>query len=41
MNGVLIHSRNAELLAAVRSGDAITSGLADDLWMRLIGDPFS
>jgi hypothetical protein len=34
------HSRNPELLAAVRSGEAMTSGLAGESWTRLIGDTF-
>jgi len=36
-----VHSRNPQLLAAVRSGEALTSGLAAESWTRLIGDTFS
>jgi hypothetical protein len=34
------YSRNPELLAAVRAGEAMTSGLAGESWTRLIGDTF-
>jgi hypothetical protein len=37
----VVHSRNPELLAAVRSGGAITSGFAAESWMRLIGEKFA
>jgi hypothetical protein len=39
-NSAMVHSRDPHLLAAVRAGDAITSGLAGETWMRLIGDIF-
>jgi hypothetical protein len=39
-NAAMVHSRNAELIAAVRAGDAITSGLAAETWTRLVGDTF-
>ena len=35
-----VHSRDRELLAAIRTGDAVTSGLAAESWSRLIGDSF-
>jgi len=34
------HSRDRALLAAIRAGDAVTSGLAAESWTRLIGDSF-
>jgi hypothetical protein len=34
------HSRDAELLAAIRAGDSLTSGLAAESWTRLNGDSF-
>ena len=37
----MAHSRDPELMAAVRSGDAITSGLAAESWMRHVSDRFS
>jgi hypothetical protein len=39
-NSAAVHSRDPELLAAVRSGAALTSGLAGETWTRLIGDRF-
>lgn len=39
-HSAVVHSRNADLLAAVRSGSALTSGLATESWMRLIGEKF-
>lgn len=35
-----VHSRNPELLEAVRSGDAVTSGFAAESWTKLIGEEF-
>jgi hypothetical protein len=34
------HSRDRDLIAAIRAGDALTSGLAAESWTRLIGDTF-
>jgi len=31
-----MHSKNAELLAAIRAGDALVTGLAGETWARLI-----
>src|SRR5262249_55304529 len=35
------HSADAELMAAIRAGDALTIGLAGEAWSRLIGDTFN
>jgi hypothetical protein len=39
-HSAVAHSRDRELLAAIRAGDAVTSGLAAESWTRLIGDSF-
>lgn len=39
-HSAMVHSRNPELLVAVRSGGAITSGFAAEAWLRLSGDRF-
>ena len=38
---MVVHSRNAELLAALRTGNALITGLAAEAWTRLIGDDFT
>jgi hypothetical protein len=40
-HSAVAHSRDRELLAAIRAGDALTSGLAAESWTRLIGDSFA
>jgi hypothetical protein len=40
-SATVVHSHNAELVAAVRSGEALVTGLAGDAWTRLIGDTFT
>lgn len=40
-HSAVAHSRDRDLLAAIRSGDALTSGLAAESWTRLIGDAFA
>jgi hypothetical protein len=40
-NSAVAHSRNPELLAAIRSGESLTVGLASDAWTRLIGGVFT
>lgn len=36
-----VHTGNADLLAAIRSGDAFIIGLAGEGWTRLIGEQFA
>jgi hypothetical protein len=36
-----VYSKNADLLAAIRSGDAFIVGLAGEAWTRLIGENFA
>ena len=36
VGSLTMHSRNAELLAAIRAGDALVTGLAGESWTRLI-----
>jgi hypothetical protein len=39
---VIVHSRNADLIEAARSGDALMTGLAGEAWTRIAGgDVFS
>jgi hypothetical protein len=40
-NSTVVHSANAELVAAIRGGDALVTGLSGDAWTRLIGDTFT
>jgi hypothetical protein len=40
-NATVAHSANAELMAAIRAGDALITGLAGDGWTRLVGDTFT
>jgi hypothetical protein len=40
-HSAVAHSRDDELLAAIRTGNALTSGLAAESWTRLIGDSFA
>jgi hypothetical protein len=37
----VVHSTNAELVAAIRAGDGLVTGLSGDAWTRLIGDTFT
>jgi len=37
----VVHSTNAELVAAIRAGDGLVAGLSGDAWTRLIGDTFT
>jgi hypothetical protein len=39
-SSLTVHSRNAELLKAIRTDDALITGLAGESWTRLIGDTF-
>ena len=36
----VMHSRHQELLAPIRTGDALITGLAGESWSRLIGGRF-
>jgi hypothetical protein len=36
-----VYSKNADLIAAIRSGDAFIVGLAGEAWTRLIGETFA
>ena len=40
-HSAMMHSRDPELVAAVASGTAVTSGLAAESWMRLCADQFT
>jgi hypothetical protein len=40
-HSAMVHSRDPELVEAVRGGKAMTSGLAAESWMRLCADRFS
>ena len=40
-SATVVHSHDAELVAAVRTGEALVTGLAGDAWTRLIGDTFT
>ncbi len=40
-NATVVHSTNAELMAAIRAGDALITGLSGDAWTRLVGDTFT
>jgi hypothetical protein len=40
-HSAMMHSRDPELVEAVASGQAITSGLAAESWMRLCADQFT
>jgi hypothetical protein len=39
-HSAIVHSRDAELIEAVKAGEAITSGFASEAWLRLGGDSF-
>lgn len=39
-HSAIVHSRDAELIEAVKTGEAITSGFASEAWLRLGGDSF-
>jgi hypothetical protein len=39
-HSAVVHSRDPELVAAVKAGEAITSGFAAEAWLRLGGDHF-
>jgi hypothetical protein len=40
-NSTVVHSANAELVAAIRAGDGLVTGLSGDAWTRLVGDTFT
>ncbi|HML14235.1 MAG TPA: hypothetical protein VK456_13080 [Xanthobacteraceae bacterium] len=40
-SATVVHSHDAELVAAIRGGDALVTGLTGDAWTRLIGDTFT
>ena len=40
-SATVVHSHNAELVAAIRSGEALVTGLSGDAWTRLVGDTFT
>jgi hypothetical protein len=40
-NATVVHSGNADLVAAIRGGDGLVTGLSGDAWTRLIGDAFT
>ncbi len=40
VGSLTIHARNAELLAAIRAGNALVTGLAGETWTRLIHGKF-
>ncbi|MCB1497232.1 MAG: hypothetical protein KDJ86_15695 [Bauldia sp.] len=40
-SSMVVHTRRAELLAAIHSGDALITGLAGETWSALIGGLFS
>ena len=39
-SSLTVYTRDSELLASVRAGDALVTGLAGESWTRLIGDSF-
>lgn len=40
-SGTVVHSHDAEVVAAIRGGEALVTGLSGDAWTRLIGDTFT
>jgi hypothetical protein len=40
-SATVVHSHDADLIAAVRGGEALVTGLAGDAWTRVIGDTFT
>ncbi len=40
-SATVVHSDDAELVAAIRGGEALVTGLAGDAWTRLVGDTFT
>jgi len=40
-SATVVHSANAELVAAIRGGEALVTGLSGDAWTRLVGDTFT
>jgi len=40
-SATVVHSHDAELVAAIRGGEALVTGLSGDAWTRLIGDTFT
>jgi len=40
-SATVVHSHDAELVAAIRGGDALVTGLGGDAWTRLVGDTFT
>ena len=41
LSATVVHSHDTELVAAVRGGEALVTGLAGDAWTRLVGDTFT
>ena len=39
-SSTIAHARDPKWLAAIKSGDAFATGLAAEVWTRLIGDEF-
>jgi len=40
-SATVVHSHDAELVAAIRGGEALVTGLSGDAWTRLVGDTFT
>jgi hypothetical protein len=40
-SATVVHSTNAALVAAIRGGEGLVTGLSGDAWTRLIGDTFT
>ncbi len=41
LSSTVVHSKNQDLLAPIRSGDALITGLAGEAWTRIIGGEFT
>ena len=41
LSSTVVHSENRDLLAPIRSGDALITGLAGEAWSRIIGGEFT
>ncbi len=41
LSSTVVHSKNRDLLAPIRSGDALITGLAGEAWTRIIGGEFT
>jgi hypothetical protein len=40
-SGTVVYSHDAEVVTAIRGGEALVTGLSGDAWTRLIGDTFT